>query len=180
MVAFALDALGIEMPARFSTLGSNMIQGLVNGITAGAVWVKDVVVGIASSIGSWFAEQLGIASPSKVFMQYGGWISEGAAIGIQGGQGAVRNAALAMATAAGAAMPMAADAAAMRIDNRGPLMAQAPAGAPVGAGAMNITITINAAPGQDERAIARAVAAEFERQTRQKQSRVLSQIHDID
>ena len=77
-------------------------------------------------------------------------------------------------------MPMAADAAAMRIDNRGPLMAQAPAGAPVGAGAMNITITINAAPGQDERAIARAVAAEFERQTRQKQSRVLSQIHDID
>lgn len=180
VVAFALDTLGIELPTRFSTLGSNMIQGLVNGITAGAVWVKDAVVGVAQSAASWFAEKLGIASPSRLFMQYGGWISEGAAIGIQGGQGAVRNAALAMATAAGAAMPMAADAAAMRIDNRGPLMAQAPAGAPVGAGAMNISITINAAPGQDERAIARAVAAEFERQTRQKQSRVLSQIHDID
>lgn len=35
VVAFALDALGIELPTRFSTLGSNMIQGLVNGITAG-------------------------------------------------------------------------------------------------------------------------------------------------
>ena len=194
VVAFALDALGIEMPARFSTLGSNMIQGLVNGITAGAVWVKDAVVGVAQSAASWFAETLGIASPSRLFMQYGEWVSEGAALGIQGGQGAVRNAALAMATAAGAAiptvaaaggdgvtaMPVVAKAAALRIDTRGPLTAQAPAGAPVGAGVMTISITINAAPGQDERAIARAVAAEFERQTRQKQSRVLSQIHDID
>jgi len=180
VVAFALDTLGIELPTRFSTLGSNMIQGLVNGITAGAVWVKDAVVGVASSAASWFAEKLGIASPSRLFMQYGGWISEGAAIGIQGGQGAVRTAALAMATAASASMPMAADAAAMRIDNRGPLMAQAPAGAPVGGGAMNISITINAAPGQDPQAIARAVAAEFDRRARSDRSRVLSQIHDID
>ena len=94
------------------------------------------------------------------------------------------SAAIPTVAAAGAdgatAMPVVAKAAALRIDTRGPLTAQAPAGAPVGAGAMNISITINAAPGQDERAIARAVAAEFERQTRQKQSRVLSQIHDID
>ena len=180
VLAFALDSLGIELPARFSTLGSNMIQGLVNGITAGAVWVKDAVVDVASSAASWFAEKLGIASPSRLFMQYGGWISEGAALGIQGGQGAVRTAALAMATAASASMPMAADAAAMRIDNRGPLMAQAPAGAPVGGGAMNISITINAAPGQDPQAIARAVAAEFDRRARSDRSRVLSQIHDID
>ena len=194
VVAFALDALGIELPNRFSTLGSNMIQGLVNGITAGAVWVKAAVVGVAQSAASWFAETLGIASPSRLFMQYGSWVSEGAALGIQGGQGGVRNAALAMAaaasaaipataatvTTAGATIPTVASTAAMRIDNRGPLRAQPLAGAPVGAGAMNISITINAAPGQDERAIARAVAAEFERQTRQKQSRVLSQIHDID
>lgn len=170
----------VGLKDRFMTAGADLMQGLVNGITSRAQVVRDAIVSVADSVGAWFREKLGIASPSKVFMQYGGWISEGAALGIQGGQGAVRTAALAMATAASASMPMAADAAAMRIDNRGPLMAQAPAGAPVGGGATNISITINAAPGQDGQAIARAVAAELDRRERDKRSRVLSQIHDID
>lgn len=40
--------------------------------------VRDAIGGVADDVGAWFREKLGIASPSKVFMQYGGWISEGA------------------------------------------------------------------------------------------------------
>jgi hypothetical protein len=174
VLALALDSLGIELPARFSQLGGHMMTGLVNGITAGAAWVKDAVVGVASSAASWFAEKLGIASPSRLFMQYGGWISEGAALGIAGGQGAVRTAALGMATAATMAM--------VRLDTRPPLSAagQATGFAGAGAGATTYNITINAAPGMDEQALARAVTAELQRQQRAGRSRVLSSMSDID
>ena len=180
VIAFGLDALGIEIPARFSTLGGNMITGLVNGLTAGMGWLKDTVVGMAASVGGWFAEKLGIASPSRVFMQYGGWVSEGAALGIAGGQGAVRTAALGMATAATMAMPMAADAAALSLDTRAPLAATAPGAGLAGAGATTINITINAAPGMDPKELARAVTAELERQKRTDRTRVLSSMSDID
>lgn len=180
VIAFGLDALGIEIPARFSTLGGNMITGLVNGLTAGMGWLKDTVVGMAASVGGWFAEKLGIASPSRVFMQYGGWVSEGAALGIAGGQGAVRTAALGMATAATMAMPMAADAAALSLDTRAPLAATAPGAGLAGAGATTINITINAAPGMDPQELARAVTAELERQKRTDRTRVLSSMSDID
>ena len=180
VIAFGLDALGIEIPARFSTLGGNMITGLVNGLTAGMGWLKDTVVGMAASVGGWFAEKLGIASPSRVFMQYGGWVSEGAALGIAGGQGAVRTAALGMATAATMAMPMAADAAALSLDTRAPLAATAPGAGLAGAGATTINITINAATGMDPQELARAVTAELERQKRSDRTRVLSSMSDID
>lgn len=179
VIAFALDALGIELPARFSTLGANLISGLVGGITSGLGWLKDTVVGVASSVAGWFAEKLGINSPSRVFMQYGGWVSEGAALGIAGGQGAVRNAALSMATAATLAMPMAADAAALRLDTRPPMAAHMAAQAG-GSGGNTYTITINPAAGADPQAIARAVAAELDRRERSQQSRRLSALHDID
>ena len=180
LLAFALDSIGIELPARFSDLGGHMMRGLVNGITAGATWVKDAVVGVASSAASWFAETLGIASPSRLFMQFGSWISEGAAIGIKGGQVAVGSAALAMATMASATMPMAADAAALRMDNRGPLMAQGAGAGAAGTVGASISITINPAPGMDPKAIAQAVAAELDRRERAKSSRVFSQYSDID
>ena len=179
VIAFALDALGIELPARFSTLGANLISGLVGGITSGLGWLKDTVVGVASSVAGWFAEKLGINSPSRVFMQYGGWVSEGAALGIAGGQGAVRNAALSMATAATLAMPMAADAAALRLDTRPPMAAHMAAQAG-GSGGNTYTITINPAAGADPQAIARAVSAELDRRERSQQSRRLSALHDID
>jgi TP901 family phage tail tape measure protein len=170
----------VAMKDRFFAAGGELMAGLVNGITSRVQAVRDAIVGVANAVGGWFREKLGIASPSKVFMQYGGWISEGAALGIAGGQGAVRNAALAMATAATATMPMAADAAALRIDSRAPLMAHgAGMGAPMGGGT-TISITVNAAPGMDEKALARAVAAEVRRLQQADRSRVNSQYSDID
>lgn len=178
--AAALWQTLVSLKDRFMTAGADLMQGLVNGITSRVQAVRDAIVGVADAVGGWFREKLGIASPSKVFMQYGGWISEGAALGIAGGQGAVRTAALAMATAATATMPMAADAAALRIDSRAPLMAHGTGmGAPLGGGT-TINITVNAAPGMDEKALARAVAAEVRRLQQADRSRVNSQYSDID
>ncbi|CAN7513890.1 phage tail tape measure protein [Acidovorax sp. LjRoot129] len=170
----------VALKDRFFSAGSDLMDGLMNGITSRLAAVREAVTGVAEAIGAWFREKLGIASPSKVFMQYGGWISEGAALGIAGGQGAVRTAALAMATAATATMPLAADAAALSIDARAPLSA-AGAVAPAGMGGGNTyNITINAAPGMDDKALARAITAELDRRERAGRSRALSSLHDID
>lgn len=87
---------------RFYDAGSEIIQGLVNGIRDKATAAKDAVMNLGDNVRSWFAEKLRIHSPSRVFMGFGQNISEGAAIGITNGSGEVRNAVQAMA---GGAMP---------------------------------------------------------------------------
>lgn len=192
--AAALWQTLVSLKDRFFTAGGDLMDGLVNGITSRVQMVRDAIGGVADDVGAWFREKLGIASPSKVFMQYGGWISEGAALGIQGGQGAVRTAALAMATAATTALPMAAGAAAlgpdgqtplqtqaMRLDTRPPLMAAATGpGVGGGSGGSTYNITINAAPGMDPKELVRLISAEMDRRERSQKSRVLSSMSDID
>ncbi len=192
--AAALWQTLVSLKDRFFTAGGDLMDGLINGITSRVQMVRDAIGGVADDVGAWFREKLGIASPSKVFMQYGGWISEGAALGIQGGQGAVRTAALAMATAATTALPMAAGAAALgpdgqpplqaqalRLDTRPPLMAPATGpGVGGGSGGSTYNITINAAPGMDPKELVRLISAEMDRRERSQKSRVLSSMSDID
>ncbi len=179
------------LKGQFFAIGGNLMEGMAGGIVAGVGAVANAINGVAESTMAWFREKLGIASPSKVFMQYGGWISEGAALGMQGGAGAVRTAALAVAAAAAlllqaAAVPSAAGVAvgnpgaALRMDTRPPLAMPAAQAAQPAAGGGTYHITINAAPGMDEKALARAVAAELDRRERAKRSRVLSAMSDID
>ncbi|WP_343740063.1 phage tail tape measure protein [Delftia tsuruhatensis] len=123
------------------------------------------ISGLASSVGSWFKS--GDASTPD-----------------QGRAGALRQGVAAAATAATlatGAMPALADTGAVRIDSRPPLAsAAAPAPAPAPVAGATIHITVNAAPGQDAQAIARAVAAELDRRDMAKRSSVLSQLSDID
>lgn len=123
------------------------------------------ISGLASSVGSWFKS--GDASTPD-----------------QGRAGALRQGVAAAATAATlatGAMPALADTGAVRIDSRPPLAsAAAPAPAPAPVAGATIHITVNAAPGQDAQAIARAVAAELDRREMAKRSSVLSQLSDID
>lgn len=123
------------------------------------------ISGLASSVGSWFKS--GDASAPD-----------------QGRAGALRQGVAAAATAATlatGAMPAMADTGAVRIDSRPPLAsAAAPAPAPAPVAGATIHITVNAAPGQDAHAIARAVAAELDRREMAKRSSVLSQLSDID
>src|SRR5260221_151868 len=123
------------------------------------------ISGLASSVGSWFKS--GDASAPD-----------------QGRAGALRQGVAAAATAATlatGAMPALADTGAVGLDSRPPpARAAGPAPAPAPGAGATIHITVNAAPGQDAQAIARAVAAELDRRDMAKRSSVLSQLSDID
>ena len=62
--------------------GRNLIQGLINGIGDMFGWVKDKICSLGSNILGWAKGVLGIGSPSRIFKQYGQWLDEGLAIGI--------------------------------------------------------------------------------------------------
>lgn len=80
------------LPAQFKSLGSALIDGLVGGITAKLSAAKDAIVGFGQNVKGWFADTLGIKSPSRVFMGFGSNISEGAQIGILSGVAGVKGA----------------------------------------------------------------------------------------
>jgi hypothetical protein len=115
-------------------------------------------------------------------MLAGSEISNGAAEGITAQQNRVRQAALGMAAAAATALPLAAAAGGdggLRIDRRPPVAAPA-AQRSVPIGGDTISITIQAAPGMDAQALARAVSAEMDRRRRSSRARMMSSLADID
>lgn len=73
---------GIDVPSKFSDFGKNMIDGLVNGIKNAWEGAKQIVSDLGEGIKGWFAEKLGIHSPSRVFKGYGVNVVEGLAIGM--------------------------------------------------------------------------------------------------
>lgn len=78
-----LDAIE-GMIKDFFDIGSRILDGLKDGIISKATALKDSVVDAVS--GAWGAAKrfLGISSPSKLFMEMGGYIDEGLAEGIEG------------------------------------------------------------------------------------------------
>lgn len=74
------------LPARFTEFGSNLMSGLVEGITGKLSAVKDAVTGAASSAIGWFKDVLGIKSPSTVFAAAGDDTMAGLTLGIQRSQ----------------------------------------------------------------------------------------------
>jgi hypothetical protein len=70
------------LPGRMLAIGQGIMQGLVNGISSGAAWVRDKIMGLASQVSDWFKSALGINSPSLVFAGFGGNITDGLAQGL--------------------------------------------------------------------------------------------------
>ncbi|KVO49970.1 hypothetical protein [Burkholderia stagnalis] len=174
-----------EAAGRFVEFGANIMSGLVNGIKNGLGSVKDAITNVADSTVAWFKEKLGIHSPSRVFGELGGFIGQGAAIGMDGEQGRVAKAAVGLATVAVAAFSGPATAAAVPlvrstvpIDTRSPITSAPAAGSAAAAGLGSITINIYPAPGADPAAIAQAVRAELDRRERSKQARIGARLSD--
>lgn len=63
-------------------IGKDIIQGLIDGIGSMASAVWDSVKSIGESISDGFKSFFGIASPSRLMMEYGGFIGEGLQIGM--------------------------------------------------------------------------------------------------
>lgn len=104
-----LDSLGTlidEMDATFSnvdwaSIGSNIIAGIVNGVKNAASSLLSSLQSLASQALQAAKNALGIASPSKLFMnEVGKWIPEGMAVGIEANVSSVNSAVGAMALSA--------------------------------------------------------------------------------
>ena len=73
-----------DIKEKFTQIGSNIIQGIAQGIDNGWQWLKDKVSNLATSLFDTAKSALGIASPSKVFEDgFGYWIPLGAAEGVE-------------------------------------------------------------------------------------------------
>lgn len=72
------------IPGKVVQIGSDIIGGLVEGVTGAAQGLIDAVGGAVSGALDWAKNLLGIHSPSKVFRrEVGRWIPLGAAVGIE-------------------------------------------------------------------------------------------------
>lgn len=80
------------LPARFAQMGSDLISGLIGGITSKLSALKNTMLAMGSSVKGWFADKLGIKSPSRVFMGFGSNIGQGAEIGIKNSVPGVKSA----------------------------------------------------------------------------------------
>jgi len=158
----ALAAGGVawfaSLPTRFAQIGRDMISGLVNGITGMLGALKGTIVGAASSAASWFKGVLGIHSPSRVFMGFGGNIIDGLTNGIaaQESEPVKRmdslSQRLSKAVVTSAAVPA--------MVSGAPAMAQAPGGMGMAQAPITISIKIVATPQQDAQQLAELVGDE--------------------
>lgn len=167
------------LPGQMMEAGRNLIQGLIRGVMNMLGALKSTIVNAASSAAKWFKQKLGIQSPSRVFMGFGGYMMEGLDRGIASeSQLPIRRldrlskeigAAMAVGIAAPAiaATPVPGDPA-----GSGARAAAATWGTAgvVGAGARAsaapVTINIYPAPGQSAKEIAEEVRRQLEDQRR--------------
>ncbi|MCG9079935.1 phage tail tape measure protein [Laribacter hongkongensis] len=185
VISLVMDIFGIHSPSRvFAQIGEYLMAGLVNGIASGLASVKKVITGAGESAIGWMKEKLGIHSPSRVFAELGGFTMEGFTNGIANGAAGPLDAIKAMGqklTPAGAGLALGTasmGAGAMPIDNRPPITAGAPA--TQAAPAAPINLTIHAAPGMNERELARFVMQQIDQAQRQQAATRRSRLTDGD
>lgn len=180
-ITAALEALGIDVPDRFKTLGNAIVDGLIGGIRAKLDGAKEAIRGLASSVSGWFKDVLGIHSPSRVFAAHGHHTLEGYQQGLARREGntlkqvnrlgqRLRKAGAGLTLAA--ALPVVADN--LTFDTRAPLGATR--------SASHFTqvnhIHIHAAPGQSADQIAREVERILNQQAQRAQVRSRSSLRD--
>lgn len=158
----ALAALGVDLPAKFTEFGAQLVNGLIDGLKSKFTELKSTVTGLAGSASDWFKDKLGIRSPSRVFVEHGSNVMAGLEKGLGDNKKTLRPMQAVSDRLKRAGTGLAIGAVAMNaaaFDNRAPLQA---GGNSAGGSSLSIgAINIHAAPGMDEQALARMVAAEI-------------------
>lgn len=166
---FASSIVGFfsGLPGKMLSVGGEIINGLWTGLKSKMSGVLDSVRNFASEIAASAKSALGINSPSRVFMEIGGHTVDGLGVGMQKAQPQLFQHLHLLSTALplplrGIVKQVANDPdvgrIAERVGNVIPLPTAANRGGNSHTTQQSITITINAAQGMDERAIAEAVA----------------------
>lgn len=75
----------LTLPQKFSSIGVNIVAGLIGGITGQAGAVAMAIMRVAGIVMDTFKKKLGIHSPSRVFMGFGGYMMQGLDQGITAG-----------------------------------------------------------------------------------------------
>lgn len=91
LIGAVLNALG-SLITSAASVGVNMVSGLWKGISGSLTWIKDKIEGWVGNVLSFVKKLFGIASPSKVFAEMGGFLSAGLAEGITDKSGLVDSA----------------------------------------------------------------------------------------
>ncbi|MEX0140976.1 phage tail protein [Massilia sp. LMS1-1-1.1] len=184
--AFAgvMSWFGIELPAKFTEFGINIVQGLINGIKSMGSAAWDAIRNLGGGIVGLFAKKIDSHSPSRVFVEFGDNITQGLAIGINQGQDGPLTQVSSMAKrltqlGAGIAIGTATALPASAFDTRAPL-AQGGFGAGMTIQGDKIEITFHVQAGTDPQAIARAVSVALDQRDREKAARIRSSLRDHD
>lgn len=72
-----------ELPSKMVSIGKDIMTGLANGIKNGIMAPINAAKNAASRVGDAIRDKLKIKSPSRVMMEYGGFTTEGLAIGME-------------------------------------------------------------------------------------------------
>ncbi|NVZ52798.1 phage tail tape measure protein [Pseudomonas sp. B6002] len=181
--AFAgvMSYLGIELPGRFTEFGGMIVNGLINGLTAGIGAVKNAIGSIGDASIGWFKEKLGIHSPSRVFAELGGFTMAGLTQGLEGGQKGPLDALTSMSKQMTAAGTLALGATAMpafAVDNTPPI-SSSPSAA-VYDSHDTYQITIQAGPGTDMQSLEKSLRAMMARIENEKKARQRSKLSDLE
>lgn len=160
----------------FSTYGSNIINGLKDGIMSKVDAVVGSIKTAANRIKSAFTGLMGIHSPSRIFMSYGGHLMTGLANGITGNANLPLSATTALAGQISDQAPLGFDTRATVLPSRG--MGGSSSMGGIGYASGGITININGA--SDPQAVAREVERVLNQRDRNLQARNRSRLADID
>ncbi len=174
----ALRGYLASLPGMFVQLGSDMIGGLIRGILGNLAALKKTIVGAASAAADWFKQRLGIRSPSRVFMGFGGHIVDGLTNGIaaQESDPVRRMTALSRRLSAAIVTTGAAPALAMGAGGASPRGAGGSAPAAVHYHTWHVVQK----DGQSAEDLARTIADEFDRRGREQAAALRSSLSDLD
>ena len=166
-----ITAFFASLPDKFRKYGSLIVTGLIEGILSMTKWMMEKVKTFAVNIAETFQASMGIHSPSRLFSEYGGYLTEGLATGIDRGQNQplqqLKTLTENIGKISSGILFDKSVTEGIRIDKRPPVLSGA-ALAAAGTGETRIEITINPAPGMDPNTIAHAVARELDRREREK------------